>query len=37
MLIAPARQNPKNENLFQNGGGEALQAEKLVCLRDQEG
>lgn len=35
MLFPPVRQSPKNENLFQNSGGEALQAQKLVYFRDQ--
>ena len=35
MLFAPVRQSPKNENLFQNSGREALQAQKLVYFRDQ--
>ena len=35
MLFAPMRQSPKNGNLFQNSGREALQAQKLVYFRDQ--
>ena len=35
MLFAPVRQSPKNENLFKNSGREALQAQKLVYIRDQ--